>query len=74
MSYVSVEAVRAGEATPKKGRHQQRQLLMLFRTASVPVRHEGAYHQWRKDPPREKSIRLVADERHRRVTGGAGAS
>ena len=48
--------------------------VMLFRTASVSVRHEGAYHQWRKDPPREKSIRLVADERYRRITGGAGAS
>jgi len=47
---------------------------MLFRTASVSVRHEGAYHQWRKDPPREESIRLVADERYRRITGGAGAS
>ena len=35
---------------------------------------EGAYHQWRKIPPRELSIDLVADERFGRVTGRAGAS
>jgi hypothetical protein len=29
---------------------------MLFWTASVAVRHEGAYHQWRKVPPEELSI------------------
>ncbi|MBV8894436.1 MAG: hypothetical protein JO266_21080, partial [Acidobacteria bacterium] len=27
------------------------------------VRPDGAYHQWRKDPSRELSIALVADER-----------
>ena len=32
---------------------------------------KGAYHQWRKDPPRELSIDLVADERFGRVTGQA---
>jgi hypothetical protein len=38
------------------------------------VRPEGADHQWRKIPPRELSIDLVADERLGWVTGRAGAS
>src|SRR6202521_1373179 len=38
------------------------------------VRPEGANHQWRRVPPRELSIDLVADERLGRVTGRAGAS
>jgi transposase len=38
------------------------------------VRLDGAYHQWRKVPPRELSIDLVADERLGRVTGRAEAS
>jgi hypothetical protein len=38
------------------------------------VRTEGAYHQWRKDPSRELSIALVADERFGRVTGWIEAS
>src|SRR5216684_45117 len=36
----------------------------------VAVRPEGANHQWRKIPPRELSIDLVADERLGRVTEG----
>ena len=40
----------------------------------MAVRPEGADHQWRKIPPRELSIDLVADERLGRVTGRAGAS
>jgi hypothetical protein len=40
----------------------------------LAVRPEGANHQWRKIPPRELSIDLVADERLGRVTGRAGAS
>ena len=40
----------------------------------VAVRLEGADHQWRKIPPGELSIDLVADERSGRVTGRAGAS
>jgi hypothetical protein len=40
----------------------------------VAVRPEGANHQWRKNPPRELSIDLEADERLGRVTGWAGAS
>jgi hypothetical protein len=31
----------------------------------LAVRPEGANHQWRKIPPRELSIDLVADERLR---------
>ena len=33
-------------------------LLSIF-----AVRPEGAFHQWREDPPRELSMALVADER-----------
>ena len=40
----------------------------------LAVRPEGANHLWRKKPPRELSIDLVADERFGRVTGRAGAS
>ncbi len=37
----------------------------LFNTLSQrqTVRPEGADHQWRKEPPRELSVDLVADER-----------
>ncbi len=38
------------------------------------VRPEGAEHQWRKEPPRELSVDLVADERGGRVTGRLEAS
>ena len=38
------------------------------------VRPDGAFHQWREDPPRELSIALVADERFGRVTGWIEAS
>jgi hypothetical protein len=38
------------------------------------VRPEGAFHQWREDPPGELSIALVADERFGRVTGWIEAS
>ena len=40
----------------------------------ISVRPEGACHQWRKVPPRELSIDLVADERIGRVTGRFEAS
>ena len=40
----------------------------------LAVRPEGANHLWRRNPPRELSIDLVADERLGRVTGRAGAS
>ncbi|MEY9393626.1 hypothetical protein ABIF79_000001, partial [Bradyrhizobium japonicum] len=38
------------------------------------VRPDGAYYQWRKDPPRELSIDLVADERFGRAIGRIEAS
>jgi hypothetical protein len=38
------------------------------------VRPEGAFHQWRKVPPRELSIVLVADERFGWATGWIEAS
>ena len=40
----------------------------------LAVRPEGANHQWRKIPPGELSIDLVADERLGWATGRAGAS
>ena len=42
--------------------------------SAMPVRPEGANHQWRKIPPGELSIDPVANERLGRVTGRAGAS
>ena len=45
-----------------------------LQSPDLAVRLEGANHQWRKKPPRELSIDLVADERLGRVTGRAGAS
>jgi len=42
--------------------------------AAFAVRPDGAFHQWRKVPPRELSIALVADERFGRVTGWIEAS
>jgi hypothetical protein len=41
---------------------------------SYSVRPDGAYHQWRKIPPRELSIDLVADERLVWATERAEAS
>ncbi len=38
------------------------------------VRPDGAEHQWRKVPPRELSVDLVADERGGWVTGRLEAS
>jgi len=40
----------------------------------MAVRLEGANHLWRRNPPREMSISLVADKRFGRETGRAGAS
>jgi hypothetical protein len=40
----------------------------------IPVRPEGAKHQWRKIPPGKLSIGPVADERLVRVTAWAEAS
>ena len=42
---------------------------LIFRACRV-----GAYRRWRKIPPREMSMDLVADERLGRVTGRVGAS
>jgi len=42
--------------------------------AGYVVRPEGAFHQWREDPPRELSIALVADERFGWVTDWIEAS
>jgi hypothetical protein len=49
--------------------------MVSFSTSCIHgLRPEGANHQWRKIPPRDLSIDLVADERLGRVTGRAGAS
>lgn len=68
-TYGSVRGARSETRVPTA--------TLLCRDCSGPemaVRPEGANHQWRKIPPRELSIDLVADERLGRVTGGAGAS
>ena len=46
----------------------------MERILTFAVRPDGAFHQWREDPPRELSIALVADERFGRVTGWIEAS
>ena len=43
-------------------------------TPDSPVRPDGARHQWRKVPPRELSVDLVADERLVWATGRVEAS
>jgi hypothetical protein len=53
------------------------QLIIMWKSMEsqkLAVRPEGANHQWRKNPPRELSIDLVADERLVRATARAGAS
>ena len=65
-----VEATRALGRTSPAGQTSS----SSGHVALLAVRPEGANHQWRKIPPRELSIDLVADERLGRVTGRAGAS
>jgi hypothetical protein len=48
--------------------------LLRCMSPELAVRPEGANHQWRKIPPGELSIDLVADERLGRATARAGAS
>ena len=51
------------------------QLTVIVDQAQLySVRPDGAYHQWRKIPPRELSIDLVADERFVWATERAEAS
>ena len=49
-------------------------LILEVPNPHFSVRPVGACCQWRKDPPRELSMDLVADERSGWVTGRAGAS
>ena len=49
-------------------------LSFLAKFLTSAVRPEGAFHQWREDPPRELSIALVADERFGWATGWIEAS
>ncbi|HEV2552025.1 MAG TPA: ABC transporter substrate binding protein [Stellaceae bacterium] len=53
---------------------RQRGDRVASRCRLLAVRPEGANHQWRRNPSRELSLDLVADERLVRVTGRAGAS
>jgi hypothetical protein len=48
--------------------------MMKCLTPDYAVRPDGAYHQWRRIPPRELSIGLVADERFGWATGRIEAS
>jgi hypothetical protein len=77
--------IRRVAATLRRGLHQdpfgaarwrvcRRTRNLTMRCRVLAVRPEGANHLWRKKPPRELSIDLVADERLGRVTGRAGAS
>src|SRR5215467_5533026 len=50
----------------KRPAHVRFGCLAMF---ALPVRPEGANHQWRKIPPGKLSIGPVADERLGRVTG-----
>ena len=46
-----------------QSRHLAKWALTSAYSQERPVRPEGAEHQWRKVPPRELSVDLVADER-----------
>ena len=81
--YVATREAAGRETSPtaaiidsQSAKAAQKGALRSTRKASMRarVRLDGAYHQWRKDPPRELSIDLVADERLDRVTGWAEAS
>ena len=49
-------------------------IIAMQLSLTFAVRPDGAFHQWREDPPRELSIALVADERFGRATGWIEAS
>ena len=53
---------------------QERKPAGRVASTRARVRPDGAYRQWRKVPPRELSMDLVADERFGWVTGRAEAS
>ena len=72
-------AASGHSAFPARSTGSERELsrfhvLLRRMSPQLAVRPEGANHQWRKNPPRELSIDLVADERLDRVTGRAEAS
>ena len=55
-------------------RDYQMKFQELRKSPDYSVRPDGARHQWRKVPPRELSVDLVADERSAWVTGWVEAS
>jgi adenylate cyclase len=62
---------------PEPGPGDARNAVRCARAILSPdysVRPEGAQHQWRKVPPRELSVELVADERLGRATVWVEAS
>jgi hypothetical protein len=61
-------------AAPERFAKKSDFLLHRGHRPYMAVRPEGANHQWRKIPPGELSIDLVADEQLGWVTGRAGAS
>jgi hypothetical protein len=63
-------SVRGARGNSRPYRESERRTV---RTALLTVRPEGADHQWRRIPPRELSIDLVADERFGRVPGAGGS-
>ena len=76
MTAIDRTVIRAAPPLRGGGRPHMGSGLRLRRGEGpgLAVRPEGANHQWRRNPPRELSIDLVADERLGRVTGRAGAS
>jgi len=80
--YVAVREREGREASPSaaiidsqsaKGALKGGLCLILQATTRARVRLEGVHHQWRRVPPRELSIDLVADKRLGWVTSWAEA-
>jgi hypothetical protein len=66
--------IRTSSLMSGDGRRDGAERLSYRAHPRLYVRPEGAFDQWREDPPRELSIALVADERFGRVTGWIEAS
>ena len=54
--------------------HHYHDIFDITFSPTYSVRPAGAQHQWRKVPPRELSVELVADERLGRATDWVEAS
>jgi hypothetical protein len=71
--YLRPRGPNQGMKSTKNGCHRLA-FRMVCNFLISAVRPEGACHQWRRVPPRELSIALVADERFGWVTGWIEAS